>query len=155
MIKAAWTFLSGLGIGFYVKLGIAIAVVAVLVGGTWYFRGLKAEHDQTVAVNDATQEVRKELAQEQATRQVYQTLAEGKLAAILTGVSNIKTVHQTVTNNITKEVQSNPAFYNQKLPDVGYAQWIAARNLINQAAAGSPASAGLPASAPVSSSQSQ
>lgn len=155
MIAAALAFFRGFSLGFYVKLGLAIAAVAVLVGGSWYFRGLVAEQDQTKAVDAAVADVRTELAKEQATRALYQQLAEGKLQNILEGVANIKTVHQTVTNNITKEVTSNPQFYGQKLPDAGYQQWIASRNLINQAAAPDAASAGLPASAPVSSSQSR
>lgn len=136
----------------YVKLALVACAIGGVAYGAWHVRGLGVEKEKQIAVDDATKDLTQKFENEQRQRKHYQELADTKLEQLLKAVGNIKSTHTTVTNNITKEVQANPEFYNQQLPQTGYEQWITSRNLVNAAAA---ASAGQAASAPVSSSQPQ
>jgi hypothetical protein len=124
----------------YIKLGV---VAALMAGGAyiaWELKAAQAQKAQDLAVSSAVSQIQSKLDEERKMRANIETVVDAKLTALFTAIANIQVVNKTITNNITKERASDPKFYEQQLPDRGYAQWKAARAL----ATGLPASASTP-----------
>ena len=117
----------------YLKLGAAVAVIALVAFFTWQIRGLQAEHDQQEAVEKVTREAQARLNTEVRLRVHYQDLADTRLEELLKSITNIKLEHKTITNNITKEIEIHREFYDQALPEGGYEQWRKSRALASGA----------------------
>jgi hypothetical protein len=114
-----------------IAIGLAVAVGAVAYPA-WKLGGAheQADADKKVAAAKATYE-QMLLKQTQLTDH-YRDLADGKYDALMKKLGNIKVVHTTVTNNITKERADNPALYNQKFSTQELKSWDSARSLFLQ-----------------------
>lgn len=117
-------------------LYIKIAAVAAVLGGvaytTWSVRGAYAVKEKEQAVTNAVSAIQHKLEDETRLRVVYEKLADDKLEQLLKSISNIRIVHKTITQTVMQERVANPTFYNQPLPDKGYEQWAAARQMAEE-----------------------
>jgi hypothetical protein len=117
----------------YIKLAIIGMLVAGSVWATWELRGAGIAQEKQEAVDDAVTEITKQYNQEKEWRAYYQKLSDEKLTTILNRITEIKVEHKTITNNITKEIERDPKFYGQALPEGGRAEWLKARELVQKA----------------------
>ena len=118
--------LIAIAVGLAVTVG-AIAYPAYKLGGSSVKEAAQADADKRVQL--ATETYQQLMVKQIQLTDHYRSLADTGYADLIEKITHIKVTSTTVTNNITKEVQSNPTFYNNALPDGGRQQWIDARNL--------------------------
>ena len=125
----------------YVKIALAVAVVAGAGYIAWSVRGAYAEQEVAEAVNGAVAEMQTQLAEERALRAQVEQAADERHAALLQSISILEETQRTSTVRVTVERKSNPKFYSQPLPEKGLEEWTRARALIGAASPSSSASA--------------
>lgn len=119
----------------YLKLAVIAALVAGAVWVTWELRGADIEKEKQKAVTEAVLDMTQQYNQEREWRLHYQAQAD-KFGEVLTAINNIKIEHKTVTNNIIKEIERDPKFYGQALPEGGRKAWMDSRALVEKAVQG-------------------
>ena len=117
----------------WIKLGLIAALCLGTAWVSWKLAHADVEQEKQKAVAVAVKDMTAQYTQEKQWRQHYQSLADDRLAAILNKIADIKVEHKTITNNITKEIERDPAFYGQALPLGGREQWLKARALVDSA----------------------
>lgn len=120
-----------------ILLGAAILIAGASFYAAWTWQNDRKEAAVNEAVAKSVKEAQAAIDAERALTASYRNIAEGKVALLLEKLSKIKVQSVTITNNITKEVETNPAFYNQPLPQKGYDEWMNAKALLMPARAAS------------------
>lgn len=111
-----------------IAIGLAVSVGAIAYPA-WKLGGAHVQADADKKVESAKATYEQMLMKQTALTDTYRDLAKTGLAALGEKIDKIKIVNTTVTNNITKERESNPAYYEQPVPPGGIKQWDTARNL--------------------------
>lgn len=136
VIKAAILSFFSTILGKYVTFAVLIGIIGGVAWLAWDYRGAQAEREKIEAVNTAVEvavkDINAKLAEEKKWRDHYQNLAEKKYAEVLEKIGKIKSTRTEITNNIRQEVERNPEFYNQPLPEKGYEQWQNSRSQLSQ-----------------------
>lgn len=114
-----------------IAIGLVVSVGAIAYPA-WKLGGASVQADADHKVELAQQTFNQLLMKQTQLTDTYRNLADGKYDALIEKLGNIKIVHTTVTNNITKERADNPTLYNQKFNAEELKSWDAARNLFLQ-----------------------
>ena len=114
----------------YLKLAALAALVAGAGYTAWSIRGAYADREKTEAVDKAVAAIQKDLDAERKLRGEYETFTNDKVEALMKSISKLQNDFKGVAGNIAKERASNPQFYEQPIPDGGYAQWQKAKELL-------------------------
>lgn len=111
-------------------MGVVIAIAGASFYAAWTWQNDRREAAVNEAVAKTVKEAQEAIDAERKLTASYRDLAEGKVSQLLEKLSKIKVQSVTITNNITKEVEANPVFYNQPIPEKGYEEWMRAKSLI-------------------------
>jgi hypothetical protein len=118
--------LIAIGLGLLAAVA-AIAIPAYQIGDASMREEVQAAADKRVS--EAKENYDQVIAAQLALTDHYRLLSDSKYDALIKRISDIKVTSTTVTNNITKERDSDPSFYGMQLPEGGQKQWLNARNL--------------------------
>lgn len=115
-----------------IALGLIFAVSAIGTVG-WKLGVAQVKDSEQARADEQIQGVKNTyeqlLMKQQQLTDTYRSLSDNEYAELSKKLGNIRITNTTVTNNITKEREDNPAFYKQQVPAGGQKEWDAARNL--------------------------
>lgn len=118
------------GISTTIKLGALCALIALLgiatTYGAWKWQG--ANITKEVAAAEARKD--EQIRIERTYVKKWRDRAEQLSAQASAKKTEAKVVTTRATEKVQEERKSNPAFYEQKIPDGGAEQWEAARKLM-------------------------
>lgn len=107
--------------------GLSLLLLGVCgTAGAWYYRGVKADKE----VEQVRQDLTALMLKERQLTDHWRTQAQTSYKDLMEKVSNIKVVNTTVNRNIQVEVERNPGFYSQPLPEGGRQAWLESRSVM-------------------------
>lgn len=126
-----------LGLGNLKLIAIALAAAIAIGVPAWAAWKLGAGFAREAAQEQARKEVEAVRRDAQSKFALQERLineanarADKVYGTLLSKLSDIKVTHTTVTKEIVKEREANPAFYEQELPPGGLQQWESSRQLL-------------------------
>lgn len=130
--------------GYYL-IGVGALILLVLTNfGTWKIKELMTEKETQVKINAAYADARAQVEKEHDLFVQWQRFADNRFGALEKQVAVLTYSGQQRSYGILKEIQDNPGFYNQKLPDTGYQLWLSAHRSFSSPASASSAASATP-----------
>lgn len=117
------------------KPTIALSIIASIGGmaiSFWITHAImSAEKDRAIAtaVDSVTATLNQEIEKEREIARTYKALSDDKYEKLQEQVGKIKIQKTNTINTVTREIERNPSFYSQPLPEDGRVQWEKSREL--------------------------